>query len=312
MRGVFAAKADIITNPKYTAHIVLNMICNVVERFGASKSNPVVIAVDAKPSWRHHYYIENCVNFPEYLDPENPGAYHVYKGKRVKDPDIPWTEVMEVLNAVLDMLRQHSDFHVVEVPLCEADDVIAILARQCIENKEDCFLISSDKDFKQLQDGDYVQIYDPINQLFVPQIDVKQFKRYHILIGDKVDNIKACRPRLGEKTALKILPVIVETLKLDPEMRKRYKFNQVMIDFDFIPKDLVVNVVAEHQNSVMNHNFMGIMKFCQEYRLSAIADRIPSFKLGNVPKATKLNSVKQRERQILQSNERSLDAFFAD
>lgn len=311
-RGIFAAKPDIIANPKYAAHVVSTMILNVVERFGASKHNPVVIAVDSKPSWRHHFYDEHCRKFPEYRTPEDENEFEKYKGRRPKDEELPWDEIQTALNDLLAALKNFSDFIVLEIPLCEADDIIAVLAKMCVARKEDCFLISSDKDFKQLQDGEYVQIYDPMKQAFVPDIDVVQFKRFHILIGDKTDNIKACRPRLGEKTAEKILPVIVETLKTNPAMRERYKFNQILIDLDKIPQDVTENIVEAIRDPQGCYNAMGMMKFFQTYRLSAIAERTQLFKLPANPKQTKLNSLKERERQLLRAQEESLDSFFTD
>ena len=314
MRGVFAAKREVIENPKYIAHVLMNMVLNVCEQFGASEKNKVIIAVDSKPSWRHIWYSENCTAFPEYAndDPEDPSPFQTYKGKRLKDPEIPWPAVMEALNELIIALKSFSDLHVIEVPLAEADDIIATVAKYCVASKEDCFIISSDKDFKQLQDGTYIQIYDPMLKVFVPKIDVVQYKRHHILIGDKTDNIKACRPRLGEKTAEKILPVLVETLKLDPNMKARYKFNQKLIDLDQIPEDICVKVMEELHKPYRNYNAMALMKYCSQARLPAVSDRINMLKLSSTQRTTKLNSIRQKNEALERAATADLDAFFSD
>ena len=222
-RGIFPNKAKIIENPDYLSHVTLTMILNLSERFGASRHNPMVLCCDSKPTWRHAFYSENCTGFPEYASKDGQG-FQTYKGDRVKDETIPWDTINEINDEIVDCLKHNSDFHVMKVPNCEADDIIAILAKKCAAEKKPCRIISTDGDFVQCQ-CDVVDIFNPIKNIFVPQTNVEEYKTLHFLLaGD--DNIKNVKRGLGEKTVLKLLPRLDEELQINPEMKARFEFNK--------------------------------------------------------------------------------------
>ena len=310
-RGIHAAKPDILasTNYNYAPHVILNMLLNIAKEFGASVSNPMIIAADAKPSWRHQYYIDNCRDFPEYseaavTEKAKPNhtfrdGFQTYKGQRVKDPDFNWDLIHFHNSNILAALKAHSDFHVIEVPLAEADDIMAVVAKHCVQTQQVCFNVTSDKDLRQTLDLPFSRVYDPMKKIFVTELDIKEFKRYHILIGDTSDNIKACRPKLGEKTAQKMLPTLLEHLKLDPEMVKRYKFNRVMVDMDYIPEAITTAIMEEFNKPHLNYNAMKLSDYLSTYQLGGVVDRIGLFKASTTPKVTPLNSQYERAQANL-------------
>lgn len=87
----------------------------------------------------------------------------------------------------------------------EADDIIAKMTEQL----NDVIIISSDKDFYQLLSNN-VSVYNPIsNNLYTPlnfmeltsfPFGLEEYMEYHILLGDKSDNIPGV-PGVGKKTA---------------------------------------------------------------------------------------------------------------
>jgi 5'-3' exonuclease len=313
-RGIHAAKNDILSseNYNYAPHVILNMLLNIASQFGASRENPMVICADAKPSWRHEYYIKHCRNFPEYseaavTDNARPNhkfvdGFQTYKGQRVKDADFNWDLIHMHNTNILAALKAHTDFHVIEVPLAEADDSMAVISKHAARSQQVCFNVTSDKDLRQTQDLPWVRVFDPMKKIFVTEADIKEFKRYHILIGDKSDNIKACRPKLGEKTAEKMLPTLLEHLKLDPEMVKRYKFNRVMIDMDYIPESIQAAIMEEYEQPHFNYNAMKMMKYLSEFNCGGVVDRINLFKLPMAAKVTPLNSQHERAMQTASQN----------
>ncbi len=93
----------------------------------------------------------------------------------------------------------------------EADDVLATLARVCDEAGANCFIVTGDKDCRQLI-TDRVAVYNiRKNQVFDAAalredwgIGPDQVVDFQALVGDKVDNVPGV-PGIGPKTAQQLL-----------------------------------------------------------------------------------------------------------
>ena len=306
MRNLFMNLKDIYNkdtneyNGGYLAHVVVQNVLSFARDFGASKENPCVICVDAKPSWRHDYYEENCTKFGEY-----DGM--TYKGHRVKDDSIPWDDIYATFESVLNGLAENTDFIVMNVEKAEGDDIIAVLARYNeFVNKTVSYVISSDKDFKQLQ-TEKIWIYDPIKKLILPEIDREQEIKVKCIAGDKGDNILAIKKQVGEKTALKMVAELDDILKTNADMRAKYEFNSNLINFDFIPSWLQKDIVMKYKEQHFNYNATGVLKFCSEHRLQKLATRVGEFKFKDGWISTKLNTP---AKGAIERADATIEAFF--
>jgi DNA polymerase-1 len=134
------------------------------------------------------------------------GLYDLYKAERGEMPDelVPQIEKIE---RVLEALS-------VPVLACEgfeADDVLATLARICDEAGANCYIVTGDKDCRQLI-TDRVAVYNiRKNQVFDAAalreewgIGPDQVVDFQALVGDKVDNIPGVAG-IGPKTAQQLL-----------------------------------------------------------------------------------------------------------
>jgi 5'-3' exonuclease len=68
-----------------------------------------------------------------------------------------------------------------------------------------------------------------------------------IILGDPSDNIPKCLERCGEKTLLKYLnnrPELNRVLQEREDTYKQFKINQVLIDFEKIPKLMTEDLLA--------------------------------------------------------------------
>ncbi|HEX9107053.1 MAG TPA: DNA polymerase I [Longimicrobiales bacterium] len=139
--------------------------------------------------------------------------YPEYKATREKMPD--------ELRASMPRIRQLLDAFrvpVLELPDCEADDVIGTLARQVAEQGMEAVIVSGDKDFYQLiRDGvsllnpgrggpagveeEWVDLRNASERLGVPPTQVVD---YLALIGDSSDNVPGARG-IGPKTAISLI-----------------------------------------------------------------------------------------------------------
>jgi hypothetical protein len=280
-RIIHPSKEKIIENPHFFSHLIMTQILQYIKKFGASKQNKMVLCLDSKVSWRHTYYLEHKPNTPDYIG-------KTYKGDRVKDTTIPWDTIYDAMDNVCGALRDCSDLFVVKVDNAEADDIIAVLSKRFCKD-ETVWVLSPDKDFVQLQIQNKVAVYDPLKGAFKPEQDIALFKTIHNIIGDKADSILAIKPRTQEATAIKMLKDLNELLQTNVEMRTKFDFNKTLIDFDHIPKEIENDILGEFYKQEHNYNMTGLMKMFMKYKLSEHAQNITSFKLPDLPYATKLN-----------------------
>ncbi len=132
--------------------------------------------------------------------------YDLYKAERGEMPDelvgqIP--KIEQVLEAMAIPVLAREGF--------EADDVLATVARICDEAGANCFVVTGDKDCRQLI-TDRVAVYNiRKNQVFDAAalrqewgVSPDQVVDFQALIGDKVDNVPGV-PGIGPKTAQALL-----------------------------------------------------------------------------------------------------------
>lgn len=142
----------------------------------------------------------------------------------------------------------------------EGDDVIASICRseRIGEEYERIILISSDRDFLQLQIDRPVTQYDAKGELVLPrikrgdeviEITPKQALMIKIISGDNSDNIKPIKPKIGEIRAYKYITEKTDEFKKmlheEPEVAEKFLLNSKLIDFKNIPEELSSKVVDE-------------------------------------------------------------------
>jgi 5'-3' exonuclease len=130
-------------------------------------------------------------------------------------------------------------------PKLEADDCIALAVRQLLKiSSSEIYIITSDKDYLQLSQP-RVKIFDLMFKNIVEKKsslgDPKKDLFCKIIMGDVSDNISSVLSKCGPKTALKCFENDVyfqERLKKENAYNK-YELNRKIIDFDYIPNNLV-------------------------------------------------------------------------
>lgn len=279
-RALWMNVDNIKDNPEFVSHMILTQISSFAKKFGASKTNKMVICVDSS-SWRKQYYLDNRKNIPG-LENES------YKGSRVKSDTVDWDTVYSIYDNTIKALKDNSDMTVIRVKDAEADDIIACLTKQ-YKDQETIWIVSSDKDFAQLQEEGKVYLFDQHKQAFRPQVDVDQFIKLHCLLGDKSDNIFSVRKGVGEKTALKMLKDLDIILQTSPDIRARYEFNQNLIDFKFIPQYVHDAIIEEYTKQEFSYNGMKLMTDFLKLKLVKHVENIANFKLGDKEIKTKIN-----------------------
>ena len=237
-------------------HMVLNSLRAHKKRF--RDYGEMIIACDSGNVWRREV-------FPNY----KAGR------KKVREKSgHDWTKIFEIMSKIKDELKEHMPYKVVELDTAEADDIIAVLVKKYINQKN--LILSGDKDFIQLHNN-RVKQYNPVLNKFVGQGETPSiYIKEHILKGDRSDGIpnvlsddnvfvevRRQRP-LTKKKIESWVDRMELTLEDSPtfteEEQKNYDRNRKLIDLSLIPPELEAKIYNEfnevkvaHRSKILNY-----------------------------------------------------------
>jgi hypothetical protein len=232
-------------------HMVLNTLRLYKVKF-EEKYGELVICCDDKNYWRRDI-------FP---------YYKIHRKKDRQKSGLDWHTIFSVLNGIRDDLKAKFPYKVLQVENAEADDIIASVCHKygkILKNgsQEEILILSSDKDFGQLQKYANVTQYSPIQKKFITISNPEKFIREHILKGDRGDGI----PNFLSEDSVFVdgkrqKPLTYKKLNvwvnMKPEefcnehMLRGYKRNQNLIDLDLVPNDIIKQVIELYDNYKVN------------------------------------------------------------
>lgn len=268
MEQIGSSKTQV--EPTLVRHMVLNTIRAYVKKFKESHGPEVIIACDTKNYWRRDI-------FPHY------------KAGRKKARDASghdWTAIFDCMSLIKQELKDYSPYKVVEVETCEADDIIATLVQKYSATQK-IMILSSDKDFAQLQRYPNVEQYSPILKKFIkeplPLLQLKQM----IIRGDKGDGV----PNILSKddvfvTGGRQKPIteakIIGWMNQEPkefcteEMFRNFSRNETLIDLSKIPDSLKEKILDTYDNAT-GHSKQHFMNYMIANRLKNLIEVIDEF-----------------------------------
>ena len=251
-------------------HMILNTIRTYVKKFKESHGPEIVIACDNKNYWRREIFKH-------------------YKAGRRKARDSSghdWNSIFECLHKIKEELKEYSPYKVVDVDTAEADDIIAVLAmRQSTQEK--VMILSSDKDFAQLQKYPNVEQFSPILKKFIkeplPSVQLKQM----IIRGDKGDGIPNILSaddsivngiRQKPITEAKIINWLNQAPEdfCEGEMLRNYKRNELLIDLTKVPETLQKSIIDTYENTA-GHTKQQFMNYMITNKLKNLIEVIDEF-----------------------------------
>ncbi len=227
-------------------HMVLNTLRSYRVRFG-KKYGELVLCHDARHPWRRDI-------FPEYKANRAKQKAATLKRVTAAAPDgvevdeVPtWLHVVRGLNQIRDELRETFPYKNVWVERAEADDIIATI---CKHVREPILIVSSDKDFQQLQKYPHVMQWSPTKKTLLKCKDPDRFLREHIFLGDtsdgvhnflSADDVFVTEGKRQKPVSRKKLATWID---LDPEdfctdvQLSHLDRNRRMVDFTYIPTEI--------------------------------------------------------------------------
>jgi len=259
---------------KLWKHKMMTSIFYTINKFEPSK---VIFAFDGKRSWRYNIY-------PEYKANR--------KAARAKQKQtVDFEAWYPVFNKFVDEMREYfSNMYVLQIPECEADDVMAVLSRDVFGGKDiQVINVTSDSDLHQLMAIKNVDQYD--GKKLVKCLNPEKKIELKVIEGDSSDNIKGIRRGVGPATAEKVFKVgvqefikqdtdsiisskdvakaqkqwpqkdfdgmIIEDVRkwISTQMKENYKLNTQLIKFDHIPQEIktrILNTYTEYETKELD------------------------------------------------------------
>ena len=175
------ALASIIINKTFDEQLIRHMILNSLRMYRTrykEEYGELVLAVDASNNWRK-------TAFPQYK---------ASRKKTQKESTFDWGEAFRILNKIREEIAENFPYTVVRVDGCEADDVIGTLVTRNPDPNRDydpekIMIVSSDRDFLQLQKYKFVRQYSPLLKKELTVDNPRVWLQTHIIKGDKGDGV---------------------------------------------------------------------------------------------------------------------------
>ena len=256
-------------------HMVLNSLRMYNVKF-RDQYGEMVICSDDKKYWRRDL-------FP------------YYKASRKKDREaspFDWNMIFETLNKVRDEIRDNFPYRVVQVEKTEADDVIGTLCHEYgvyLKNSdtENILILSSDKDFQQLQKFVNVEQFSPMAKKFIRNNAPDKFLQEHIIKGDRSDGIpnflshddtfvtEARQKPVTEKKLNSWMDQEPEAF-CDENMLRNYRRNEMLIDLGKIPEEYKQKILDTYKNAKKNGRDK-IFDYLLKHRMKMLMEHIQEF-----------------------------------
>jgi hypothetical protein len=238
--NVVTQKLDIDEN--LVRHMILNSLRMYRSKHRA-KYGELVICTDGSKNWRKE-------------------AFPNYKFKRKdarKESKMDWNELFRITDMVLQEIKENFPYKVVECDNCEADDIIGVICEDTQEfgRHQPVLIVSSDKDFVQLQKYDNINQYSPMKKKFIKEETPRRQLMELVMKGDQADGIPNvlsnddCFVEGIRQTPLR--KNILDELIKDPkakgeEVYRNYLRNKKLIDLSETPETVKEEIIYNYES----------------------------------------------------------------
>lgn len=233
----------------------------------------LVLCIDSGNSWRRDL-------FP------------YYKARRVDaraESPMDWDSLYKYMGIIEEEIKEYFPYKVIRVPRCEADDIIAILAKRFAgENPFDRnLIISGDKDFRQLQVYGNVDQWSNVQKKMIVENYPEEYLKSHIIrgdTGDGVPNMLSPDDTFVTKKRQKVLTegrmqyyTSVALEDLSESERRGYDRNKILVDLIHeIPKEYE-DAINKEFDDVKVAPSNRVMTYLAKNRMRSLIEEIQEF-----------------------------------
>ena len=269
-----------IANGGIDENLIRHMVLNSIRMYNVKfkeEYGDLVICADDKKYWRKDL-------FP---------YYKAARKKSREESPYDWNLIFETLNRVRDEIRENFPYKVIQIDKTEADDVIGTI---CINygvelrnsQSEKILILSSDKDFMQLQKFANVDQYSPMAKKFLKTSEPIKFLKEHILKGDRGDGI----PNILSSddtfiTEARQKPVTEKKLNTwvsqkpedfcDASMLRNYQRNESLIDLSKVPSEYTDRILTAYRSPKEVKGKDKVLNYFIKNRMKQLMEHIQEF-----------------------------------
>jgi hypothetical protein len=269
-----------IANGGIDENLIRHMVLNSIRMYNVKfkeEYGDLVICADDKKYWRKDL-------FP---------YYKAARKKSREESPYDWNLIFETLNRVRDEIRENFPYKVIQIDKTEADDVIGtICTNYGVElrnsQSEKILILSSDKDFMQLQKFANVDQYSPMAKKFLKTSEPVKFLKEHIIKGDRGDGI----PNILSSddtfiTEARQKPVTEKKLNTwvaqkpedfcDASMLRNYQRNESLIDLSKVPSEYADKILTAYRTPKEVKGKDKVLNYFIKNRMKQLMEHIQEF-----------------------------------
>ena len=248
----------------FIRHLVLNTYRKYLSKFRRDYGE-LVICNDSKNVWRKDF-------FPQYKK---------NRSERQKKSKFDWGKIFNELHTIREEMKDVFPYRFVQVERAEADDIIAVIAKN-FHHKEKIMIVSSDKDFQQLQRYPNVEQYSPSKKGILRCDDPYDFLLDHVVRGDSSDGVPNAISddavfvegrRQTRLTNKKIEELKEVGFQQEDNFMER---NQKLIDLTMVP-DYIEEETMRQMETEVSGDRSKILNYMMKYRLRSLIDNLEDF-----------------------------------
>ena len=252
-------------------HLILNNIRQYRNKFKESYGE-IVVCGDGRKNWRKDV-------FPNYK---------AQRAKSRQKSDVDWGEVFRIIYLVFEELSENFPYKTLLIENCEADDIIANLVEYTQEfgKNEPVMIVSSDKDFVQLQKYDNVSQYSPMKKQLIVEKNPRRQLLELILKGDQSDGVpNVLSPDNSFVDGIRQTPLrqtaiekLTEDLNaLGETVYRNYCRNKKLIDLSEAPESVKSEILNTFEEQDRWSNRSKVFPFLVEKRCRMLIEDVEDF-----------------------------------
>lgn len=255
-------KEEKTIDEKMIRHVVLNQIRILRQKF-EKRYGKVVICLDGDKIWRKEYF-----------------PYYKIKRKKARDDSgWDWPLIYQTMKTLSDELYNELGYTSCFVSSAEADDVIAVLVKS---SNDPHLIVSSDKDFKQLQSSPNIKQYSPMTGAMVVCDEPEEFHLNQILAGDSDDGVPnilsdsdtfAVSGKRQKPLTKKRIEELLEGSSY--KSHENYERNKTLVSLNEIPDHVKNQILQEFKNSSPTRG--DVFKYTIKHNLRILSEHIGEF-----------------------------------
>jgi len=245
---------------KPTENLLRHMILNSIRMHNVKYRNThgrLVIACD-HGSWRRDMFTQ----------------YKASRATSRSESDLDWKFIFEVLSKVQVEISENLPWKVINIPNVEADDIIGVLCQYTQEfgKNEPVMIISSDKDFRQLQRYPNIKQWSPATKKLIVEKNPLDYLFEHICrgdVGDGIPNILSADDAIVN--SIRQSPITQKKLDVwfksrnnlesifDENTLRNFCRNRLMIDLTYIPEEIKSQIIHAYETCKLKTNILNYL-----------------------------------------------------